>query len=282
METGTLGTAARPHQLTATHRMPRAQRDWPMTTPVDPDDEAADRRTGTERRTRALLTHGKRMGIIGVVLLVVGVAILTSGVFPSSADLTDARDRLDIEVDVPGQVELDLETGSYAVVAIGTGLTADVGAERDEGKDDSRVERVPFVEPTVVITAPGGSRVAMQPPRSPFTVSTPDFDLVSLRSFQVETVGTYRIEVLGESSRVSSVGIGPSDLTDGGTSVGTIVGGVLFGIGLVLSLVGLRLFVIGLRRRRQDAAALAAMDAGDTTPDWIPPAESGPPTGPIS
>ena len=219
------------------------------------------------------------MGTSGVVLLVAGVAILTSGLSTPSPDLTRARDRLDIEVDVPGRVELDLEAGNYDVVVIGTGLTAEV---RDEGDDDSRLERVPFVEPTVAITAPLGSRVAMQPPRSTLTISTPDHDLLSLRSFRVETAGTYRIDVLDESSRVSSVGIGSSDRMDGGTSVGIIVGGTLFGVGLVLSLVGLRLFVLGLRRRRRDAAALAAIVDGETATDRILPADSGPPTSPIS
>ncbi|MEO6988292.1 MAG: hypothetical protein ABI239_06555, partial [Aquihabitans sp.] len=54
------------------------------------------------RRIRRLLKIGKRVGIVGLVVLLIGGAMLGAGLFRVFKDLSQTREHLTTEIAVPG------------------------------------------------------------------------------------------------------------------------------------------------------------------------------------
>ncbi len=210
------------------------------------------------RRTRRLLATGKRVGIVGLVVLLIGGAMLGIGLYRLFNGLSQTRERLTAEVAVPGTSQVDLEPGTYDVVAIGDGLIQRVGSTGQE----QRTERTEFPVPTIIITDSTGTSITRSASSSSFNYSNNDYDLVSMGSFHVSAADTYRIDVIGEPGQVTSIGVGPAD--DSGGSALALGGGALLALGGLVTIGGIITYVIGRTRRTRRERGLGSI------PGWTP------------
>ena len=217
------------------------------------------------RRAHRRLAIGKVIGIVGVAVLLIGGGMLGTGLFKLFRGLSQTRDRLTVEVPVPGTSETYLETGTYDVVAIGNGLTEQV---RSGGDGQTSTRRRSFVQPNVSITTNEGRSVPFINSAANFTFSNTHYDLVSLQRFRVTQAGTYRIEVNGEPGPVQTIGIGPVDHTGGGMLA--LVGGAVLGLGVLVTIGGVVLYGTGRSRRNRHQARFGGI------PGWAPPPAGAP------
>lgn len=219
------------------------------------------------RRTRRLLTIGKRVSIVGLALALIGGAMLATGVFQAINDISHKRDDLIVEVPVAASAEVALEPGSYNVVAIGTGLLEHTRTR--DGDRETRRTDVPV--PTITITDSAGTPVTSTGSNTSFHFSNDSYDLVSMGSFRVDTADTYRMEVDGEPGAIQSIGIDAGGTHGAALALG---GGALLALGLMVTIGGIATYVNGyFRRRRQDQARNPMLG-------WAPPPGFTPSGGP--
>lgn len=214
---------------------------------------------------RTLMIVGAVAAVVGLLLTVGGALLLGTGLFDTFDALLNRRERLAIEVEVPGRGEVHLEPGSYDVVVIGDDLTRRDG----RGSDPDRVRRGTFREPTVTVRPAGGDALVLQEPKFDLTFSSSSYDMVSIKSFRVTTAGTYVVEVNGEPGPVESVGIGDASDLNAKALAAAFGGLVVFGLGLLALVPGIGMLIGGVIWwvvvRNRDAAS----------PPW-PPGPPGP------
>jgi hypothetical protein len=161
----------------------------------------------------------------------------------TSREVSDVRDRFAAEVDVPGEVAVDLDAGRqlvYVVVPRGTG-TRDEEYDLDLAADELAVE----------LTTPDGDPIAAAAP-DPEAPSTDvfgghraGFELVLVAEYVVPTGGQHVLTVEGESSEgVTTAGIVEAVGRHAGADA-TLVGGVLFVLGLLVGGVGVVVALAG-------------------------------------
>lgn len=188
--------------------------------------------------------------------------------------MAHTREKLDVELGVPGTDQVDLEAGTYDVVAIGDGLIRSFDRDHASG---SLVTTTNFREPTVTITSADGTPVTLRPPRVNARVAINNSDLVSTNSFEVTNAGTYAVEVTGEPGAVTSVGVGQNSELDDAALAVAVSGGVMFGIGLLVTVIGIFLLIGGAVWR-----VVARSDQPVQPPEAPPFPGWEPPSNPIS
>ena len=194
--------------------------------------------------------------VLGTIALVVGVLAVAAGfgVFGTNTtnltnDASEFRDDLDAEIAVPSTTEVYLEAKGYDVVAIGTGLT-NPGTPKPGGGTylDTRAD---FPRPTLTVTGPDGAPVPVENQRNVLTYTGDGYDMVSLNWLEIETAGTYVIEVRGQGP-VTAVGIGDAN-TRNETGIDLYFGGwLLVLLGVLVVLFGLVLVIVGFSWRGID------------------------------
>jgi hypothetical protein len=154
------------------------------------------------------------------------------------------------------------------------GKLGDLGGdcEASSGDYEHSGDKLPKV--SLTLEDPDGEAVDLQ------RGVTADYDVdgyvgTGVRTMNIEQAGTYHLNVeSNESDFAISIGKNPKDESEKLTAIG---GAVVLG-GLVL---GLLFFLLGLRRRRPDAASADIRNPAGPLPGW-PPAPYAPtaPTGP--
>lgn len=206
---------------------------------------------------------GRRLVLAGIVTLVLGIGISVVGfgvvMFELVRGATDAgaSDGAIVEVTVPGEGSVDLDAGTYDVLALGTGL---VNAQYSQIRDMVDAQRTGFVDPVVTIRGPDGRTLSSRPPRVMTLEDRPGTDVATLWSFRVDAAGVHTIEVSSAvgsgSDPVRSVIVRSAD----GLQAFGIYGRYALGLGLilvggVLTAVAVPLLVIGIVIRARGRTA---------------------------
>lgn len=148
-------------------------------------------------------------GVAVVLAVLAGVVFLGTivGLFRYADEEMDAiRGELLAEVDVPGEVEVDLPRGTITVWAI--------IRTRDAVPEDARK-----VELDVVLVAPSGREVALRDPGNRVSYSDPatGAELAAVASADLKEVGSYTLRVAESPGEIGAprAGIGPTPTFSG-------------------------------------------------------------------
>lgn len=192
---------------------------------------------------RYLIIGGAIAAVIGVLMFVGGFVMLGSNFFGMAKEAADPEGSLQVSVDIPGLTTVDLSPGRYQVVALGPTLVAVSGRSGDAG--GHHLERLPFPDPDVTVTAPDGVDVRLEQPSINRLSSLPGHDMVGFAEFTAAQAGQYRLEVRGEPGQVVKVGIDEAEsLTEEAapwlaSSVVIVIGGLLTTAGVIAAVGGL-------------------------------------------
>jgi hypothetical protein len=186
----------------------------------------------------------------GVVAVVVGMIMLVVAVIDVASDDGARRDSV-VEIALLGDEIVDLESGSYVVLALGEGL---VGSTYNQVKDRMDPVRGPFAAPRIVVTGPDGVELELGSPRVETLEDRPGTDAASLVEFTVRDSGMYTITVAPAADStdgpVTSVILRESDGLAGFGIGDFVVGFVMVFAGGSAVLLGVLLGVASLFRRR--------------------------------
>lgn len=190
-----------------------------------------------------LIIGGAITAVIGVLMFVGGFVMLGSNFFGMAKEAADPERSLKISVGIPGQTTVDLPPGRYQVVALGPTLVSVSGRSSDAG--GYHLQRLPFPDPDVTVTAPDGADVRLERPSVDRLSSLPGHDMVGFAEFTAAQAGQYRLEVRGEPGQVTKAGIGKAEsLTEEAapwlaSSVVITLGGLLATAGVIAAVGGL-------------------------------------------
>jgi Ca2+/Na+ antiporter len=186
----------------------------------------------------------------GIVAVVVGMIMLVVAVIDVASDDGARRDSV-VEIALPGDEMVDLEPGSYVVLALGEGL---VGSTYNQVKGRMDPVRGPFAAPRIVVTSPDGAELELGATRVETLEDRPGTDAASLVEFTVRDSGMYTItaEPAADSTGgpVTSVILRESDGLAGFGIGDFVVGFVMVFAGGTAVLLGVLLGVASLFRRR--------------------------------
>jgi hypothetical protein len=186
----------------------------------------------------------------GIVAAVVGMIMLVVAMIGVASDDGARRDSV-VEISMPGDEIVDLDPGSYTVLALGEGL---VGSSFNPVKDRMDPVRGPFAAPRIVVTGPEGVELELGSPRVETLEDRPGTDAASLVEFTVRDSGMYTVSV--EPAADSTGGpVTSVILRESGGLAGFGIGDFVVGFGLVFAggtavLLGVLLGVVSLFRRR--------------------------------
>ncbi len=209
--------------------------------------------------------------VVGLMAVPIGFGLFSGGAAPATNDASEFRDDLDAEVAVPSTNEVYLEAKGYDVVAIGTGLT-NPGTPKPGGGTylDTRAE---FSRPAITITGPDGNGVMIELQHNVLTYTGNGYDMVSLNWFEIDTAGTYVIDVRGQGP-VTTVGIGDANTRNDHSNDLYFGGWLLVLLGVPFVLVGSVLVIGGLAWRGIDRNR-----GRRGPPGWPPPGGQPGPDG---
>ncbi|MBL1075858.1 hypothetical protein JK358_15790 [Nocardia sp. 2] len=186
------------------------------------------------------------VGALLIVVGVVGAIALAVSSFTGMSDKIDGFQR----VAIPGSGTVQLESGSYTVYI--------------EGPDGATG--------SVLITAPDGSEVTLEPYSSKVTYSFGGHDGEAEFSFQATQSGTYDVTTEGPSGSNIAIGEGL-----GGGIVGSVLGALALGLGgLFLGIIVLIVTAVKRSGSKKRAAAGSGWGGGAPPPGQQWPAQPGP------
>ncbi|MCU1496820.1 MAG: hypothetical protein JWM47_773 [Acidimicrobiales bacterium] len=253
------------------------------------DPTAKRARAAKPRGAKVLLILGGVLLVIGLVLGQWGIQRLTGAVRDIRNSGDDVRNGLLVEVEVPGDGDVELRPGRYDVFVIRpqapgfdpTTTTTTTPPVVTDGSSQPEDLYPGYDEPTVEITGPGGARVPLRSPGIESTFIATTGELLAIHTFTVTEAGSYHVEAIGTGA--DKVGVGPT--VDNG-NVGRLARGGIIGVlgylgaalGFVLALSGLIwLLVAGDSRSKPPPGYYGPGPAG---PWGAPPGQWGPPPGP--
>lgn len=161
----------------------------------------------------------------------------------TSREASDVRDRFAAEVDVPGEVTVDLDEGRHLVYVV---------VPRDQGTADESVDLERAVDVLdVQVTAPDGAELAPAAPdpngasTDVFRGSDTDFELALAVEIVVPSAGDHVLSIDGTPSEgVTVAGIVEAVDPHAGADA-ALAGGALFILGLLVGGLGLVVALIG-------------------------------------
>lgn len=211
---------------------------------------APQRPAGETSRRSAVTVVALALFVGGLIAVVVGMVLLFSAVIDMAGDDGARRDAV-LEIDLPGQGSVELDAGSYVVLALGEGL---VTARYDQVTDRVDAVRGAFAEPVIEVVGPDDRLLELETPRVDTLEDRPGTDAASLVEFDVRDPGVHTITVApapgSTGGPVASVVVRESSGLDA-LGVGDFVWGfVLTFLGGFAVIAGILLGVLSLVRRR--------------------------------
>lgn len=190
---------------------------------------------------------GLVVGVLGI-LMWVGAAVLFGDAVSSASDAGErVRDELVAEIDVPGEAEVELDTGTYSVFAFVPSDARDGTATTTTSELSGGPGLVPDLD--VTVTAADGTSLLVDETtfRSTWTDSDGATDLVEVAEVEVRQPGTYTVTVADAAGAQPAEGAGIGPEADYSEALGKgLGGGLLVVLGFLVGGLGALILLIAL------------------------------------